>query len=111
MNDTATVGSLLFIQDPIEPIKKRPFICIAVFTNTAGVPYNWWLLPITSKVTIGMSNLVEVKHKRLSAISYAKINDLQSMKWEDHYEVAQVKFAKKYVKDIAKRINSLLTIK
>lgn len=108
MNVSATVGSLLFIQDPIEPLKKRPFICIAVFCNNAGVPYNWWLLPITSKSTIGMGNLVEVKHRQLRAISYAKLNDLQSVKWEDHYEVAPTKFAKKYNKDIAERIINLL---
>jgi hypothetical protein len=104
----AEIGSLIFIKDKLEPEKRRPFICIAIFTNKAKVPYNWWMLPITSKNTIGLENLVEVKHPKLSVISFVKINDLQSVKWDDSYEVAKKKFAKKYIVDIKNKICSLL---
>lgn len=106
----AESGSLIFIKDEHDPLKRRPFICVHVFTNNAKVPYNWWVIPITSKNTIGLDNLVEIKHQRLSTISWAKINDLHSIKWNDDYEIAQRKFAKRYIKDVKDKIVALLSI-
>lgn len=98
------IGSLIFIKDEHDSEKRRPHICVAVFKNNAGVPYNWWVIPITSKSTIGIDNLVEVKHQKLKMVSYAKINDLHSIKWEESYETSKKKFAKKYTMEIINKI-------
>lgn len=103
----ADVGSLLFIPDP-KGSKKRPHICIKVFTNLAGVPYDWLVIPITSTVTVGMDNLMEVEHPKLSLKSYAKINNITCVKASDKIEVAKMSFSKDCVKSIAVRIKELI---
>ena len=105
----ADVGSLLFIQDKIDSNKKRPHICIHVFTNDAGIPYNWLVLPITSIDTVGKGNLVEVKHRKLKSTSYAKLNNIISIPWNDNIEVAKVNFAKKYAREVTSRLACCLT--
>lgn len=100
----AEIGSLLFIQDKNDTSKKRPHICIHVFTNRAGVPYNWLLLPITSKTMVGTDNLIEVKHQKLHSISYAKLNNIESVSWSDDIEISKRKFAKKYVDQCRTRL-------
>lgn len=105
----ADIGSLLFIEDKHDNNKKRPHICIHVFTNKAGVPYNWLILPITSNNTVGENNLIEVKHRKLNSISFAKINNIKTIPWSDDIEVARMGFAKKYVAAIVEKINCCLT--
>ncbi len=105
----AEIGSLLFIQDKNDPSKKRPHICIHVFTNTEGVPYNWLLLPITSTTVVGKDNLVEVKHQKLHSSSYAKLNNIESVAWSDGIEVSKRKFAKRYVDVCRTRLQGCFT--
>lgn len=80
----ATEGSLIFIQ---ESEKRRPYLCIKVFRNTAGVPYNYLVLPITSKTTVGMENLVAIVHPKLSKESYVKLNNIQTIKLPEDVEI------------------------
>ncbi len=104
----AKVGSLLFIKDKNNATKKRPFMCIHVFTNTAGVPYDWLVVPITSKECVGTNNLVEVGHTKLSAKSYAKINNIESISWNDEIEVANEKVMPRYVKEVTDKLGNIL---
>lgn len=84
MAHDAEEGSLIFIQ---EGSKRRPHICIKVYRNNAGVPYNWLVLPITSCKTVGDNNLFKVDHPKLNKISYAKLNNMRTIVWDDSYEV------------------------
>ncbi len=104
----AETGSLLFIKDRNDATKKRPYMCIHVFTNKAQVPYDWLIVPITSKDCVGPDNLVEIKHEKLGLKSYAKINNIESISWSDEIEVAKVKFSNKYVKDVTNKLGNIL---
>lgn len=84
LHEHAEEGSIIFIQ---EGIKRRPYICIKVFRNKAGVPYNWLVLPITSTTSVGYDNLFPIKHPKLNKKSYVKINNIQTIKWDDKYEI------------------------
>lgn len=103
----ADVGSLLFIPDPMNG-KKRPHICVSVFRNESGVPYNWLVVPITSTVTVGAHNLVEVMHPKLHKLSYAKLNNLTSIKANALIEVAKKHFTDDYLHKVAVRIKELI---
>lgn len=103
----ADVGSLLFIEDKNNKSKRRPFICVYVFKNKAGIPYDWLIIPITSTRTVGDDNLVRVEHKKLCLESYAKISNIESISWRDEIEVAKQKFDDHYVKDITKKLNDI----
>jgi len=105
----AEIGSLLFITDKNDSNKKRPHICIHVFTNKAGIPYNWLLLPITSAIAVGIDNLVEVKHQKLHSASFAKLNNIESVAWNDDIEVSKRKFAKRYVDTCRARLQGCFT--
>jgi mRNA-degrading endonuclease toxin of MazEF toxin-antitoxin module len=104
----AEVGSLLFIEDKKDSSKKRPYICIHVFTNKAGVPYDWLIVPITSTDKVGTENLVEVEHNKLCCKSYAKINNIESISWNEKIEVAKKKFLAQYVKDVTDKLGNIL---
>ena len=86
----ADVGNLLFILDK-DTGKKRPHVCIHVFTNNAGVKYDWLVLPITSAGTVGNRNLVCIKHKKLKKLSFAKLNNLTTIKADESIEIAEEK--------------------
>lgn len=103
----AEVGSLLFIKDKNDTSKKRPYICIHVFTNTAGVPYDWLIVPITSTDKVGVENLVEVAHTKLCTKSYAKINNLESISWNEDIEVSKRKFMPQYIKDVTDKLGNI----
>lgn len=103
----ADVGSLLFIPDPMNG-KKRPHMCVSVFRNEGGVPYNWLVVPITSAVTVGVHNLVEVSHPKLSKHSYAKLNNLTSIIGNSNIEVAKKQFTNDYLLKVAVRIKELI---
>lgn len=104
----ADVGSLLFIKDELEAEKTRPFICVHIFANSKGVPYDWLVMPITSNDGVGQDNLVEVKHSKLASKSYAKINNMKCIPWNDEIEVSSRKFRKQYVKEIRVKLNNIL---
>lgn len=103
----AVTGSLLFIQDKKQTAKKRPYMCIHVFTNEAGVPYDWLIVPITSTDTVGQSNLVEVRHKKLTLRSYAKISGVESISWSDEIQVAKHKFGDKELRDVQEKLRNI----
>lgn len=103
----AEKGSLLFIRD-FESAKKRPYICVHVFTNTAGVAYDWLVIPITSTVCVGMSNLILVRHSKLSTTSYAKISNVRSISWNDEIELSKIKFDPLYVRDVCLGLGNIL---
>lgn len=104
----ADIGSLLFIKDKIDESKKRPFVCVHIFSNNAGVPYNWLILPITSKDSVGKDNLVEISHAKLgSTKSYAKLNNMTSIPWDDEIEVSKRKFAKKHIRSVQDRLSEI----
>lgn len=104
----AEVGSLLFIQDKTNPAKKRPYICIHVFTNKVGVEYDWLIVPITSTSTVGDDNLVEVRHKKLTMKSYAKISNVESISWVSRkIEVAKQKFEQQHVRDVQEKLENI----
>lgn len=102
----ANVGSLLFIADPLSG-KKRPHICIGVFTNNAGVKYDWLVLPITSVDTVGSNNLIPVKHRKLKKNSYAKINNIKTITADADIEIADELFDKEYIELIKIRLRIL----
>lgn len=106
----AEVGSLLFIKDKNDETKRRPYMCVYVFTNNAGVPYDWLIIPITSTNKVGMDNLVEVSHRKLCCKSYAKINNIESISWNEEIEVSKQKFGKKHVKDVIQKLSNLFQI-
>lgn len=106
----ADVGSLLFMQDELDVEKTRPFICVHVFSNEAGVPYDWLVMPITSNDGVGADNLVEVTHAKLATKSYAKLNNMKCISWNDKIELASKKFKKQYVKDILNKLKTILSI-
>jgi mRNA-degrading endonuclease toxin of MazEF toxin-antitoxin module len=104
----ADIGSLLFIKET-NSAKKRPYMCVYVFKNTAGVPYDWLVVPITSTDSVGMTNLIPVKHAKLNSIeSYAKLNNIRSISWSDEIEVAKVKFDSSYVRDVSVKLGNIL---
>lgn len=104
----AEVGSLLFLKDRNDENKKRPCMCIHVFSNNAGVPYNWLIVPITSTNTVGTDNLVEVQHGKLcSVVSYAKLSNIESISWNDEIEVAKAKFLPQSVKDVTDKLRNI----
>lgn len=103
----AEIGSLLFIKDKNDENKKRPCMCIHVFTNNASVPYNWLIVPITSTDKVGSDNLVEVTHGKLSARSYAKLNNIESISWNDEIEVAKRKFSAESVRDVTNKLGNI----
>ena len=72
----ATEGNLIFIQ---EGIKRRPYICVKVYRNKAGIPYNWLVLPITSSTAVGFENLFQIEHPKLNKKSYIKLNNIQTI--------------------------------
>lgn len=82
-----------------EDEKKRPYICILVFTNDANIAYNYLVIPITSKKTIGMKNLVRIKNVNLKSPSYAKLSNIKSIRADSEYEKTS-KISKKYYKKI-----------
>jgi mRNA-degrading endonuclease toxin of MazEF toxin-antitoxin module len=104
----AEVGNLLFIKDKNDISKKRPYICIHVFTNKAGIPYDWLIVPITSTDRVGIENLVQVTHSKLAVKSYAKLNNIESISWNDEIEVAKTKFNAQYVKDVTDKLGNIL---
>ena len=104
----AEVGSLLFIKDKNDENKKRPCMCIHVFTNNANVPYNWLIVPITSTNKVGSDNLVEVTHIKLcSEKSYAKLNNIESISWNDEIEIAKKKFSAESVRDVTNKLGNI----
>ena len=105
----AEIGSLLFIKDKNDTTKKRPYICIHIFTNKVGVPYDWLIVPITSTDNVGLDNLVEVEHNKLYCKSYAKINNIESISWNDDIEVAKKRFNNKCIRDIQSKLREVLT--
>lgn len=105
----ADVGSLLFMKDELDAEKTRPFICVHVFSNEAGVPYDWLVMPITSNDGVGSENLVEVKHEKLASVSYAKLNNMKCISWSDKIELSSKKFKKQYVKDILSKLKKILS--
>jgi len=105
---SAEIGSLLFIKDTKDATKKRPFICVRVFRNNANIPYDWLVIPITTKCIIKPKYLVELSHPKLNQVSYAKLNNITSISWNNEIEVAKVKFDDKYVKDVQQKIIFLL---
>lgn len=84
MSNYAEEGNLIFIP---EGEKRRPYICIKVYRNTAGVPYNWLVLPITSTTSVGFDNLFPIEHPKLNKESYVKINNIQTIKWDSKFEI------------------------
>lgn len=104
----AEIGSLLFIKDANDATKKRPFMCVRVFRNNADIPYDWLVVPITTKMIIKQDYLVKLEHSKLNQASYAKINNITSISWNKEIEVAKVKFDNKYVRDVQERIIFLL---
>lgn len=102
----AVEGSLLFIQDKYTTAKRRPFICIHVFRNRAGVAYNWLIVPITSTHTVGESNLIEVKHERLKIPSYAKISNIESISWREEIQVVEC-FSTHYIRDVQEKLRNI----
>jgi len=105
---SAEIGSLLFIEDPNDATKKRPFMCIRVFRNSANIPYDWLLVPITSQSVIKSNYLVEILHPKLKKVSYAKLNNITSISWQKEISVAKLKFDDKYVRDVQEKIIFLL---
>lgn len=103
----AKQGDLLFIKDPINN-KKRPYMCIHVFTNKANVPYDWLIIPITSKVSVGFKNLIKITHPKLSLASYAKISNIESISWNDEIEVAKTSFSLQSVRDVTSKLQNIL---
>lgn len=104
----ADVGALLFIQDKLDATKRRPYICVHIFTNTAGVPYNWLIAPITSKDSVGTNNLVKLSHSKLgSDVSYAKINNIETISWSDKIEIATQKFANKHTRSVQDKLGEI----
>lgn len=81
----AKEGNLIFIEE--SDGKRRPFLCVKVYKNKAGVPYNWLVVPITSSNSVGITNLYPIKHPKLHKKSYVKINNIQTIIWDDKYEV------------------------
>lgn len=82
-----------------EEEKNRPYICMAVFTNDANIIYNYLVIPITSKNTIGMKNLVRIKNINLKSPSYAKLSNIRSIGVDSPYERAN-KISTKYYRKI-----------
>lgn len=80
----AEEGNLIFIQ---EGDKRRPYVCVKVYRNKAGIPYNWLVLPITSSKSVGSENLYPIDHPKLHKESFVKINNIQTIPWDDQYEV------------------------
>lgn len=80
----ATEGNLIFIN---EGTKRRPYICIKVYKNKAGVPYNWLVLPITSSTSVGMDNLFKIEHPKLHKESYVKLNNMHCITWDPTHEI------------------------
>lgn len=99
----ADVGSLLFILDP-DTGKRRPHVCVHVFKNNAGVKYDWLVLPITSTGTVGNRNLVSLEHKKLKKNSFAKLNNITTIKADSEIEIAEDKFDVKYIESIKSRL-------
>ena len=84
MAHNAEEGNLIFIQ---EGEKRRPYICVKVYRNKAGIPYNWLVLPITSSTSVGEENLCPIEHPKLHKTSFVKINNIQTIVWDERYEV------------------------
>lgn len=103
--DYASEGNIIFIQ---EGDKRRPHICVKVFKNKAGVPYNWLVLPITGSTSVGHDNLFQIEHPKLHKKSYVKINNIQTIRWDNDYEIKS-KIDKltldKLIKRICKSLN------
>lgn len=85
------VGSIFFYKNGDD--KERPYVCISVYTNKAGVPYNWLVLPITSSTKVGKDNLVKIEHPELSK-SFAKINNMTTMQ---NLDVRKIKILNHHV--------------
>lgn len=105
---SAEVGSLLFITDINDKTKKRPFMCIRVFRNNANIPYDWLVVPISSKSVMREEHRVQLTHPKLNQVSYAKLNNITSISWQKEIEVAEVKFSDKQVRDVQEKIIFLL---
>jgi len=74
------VGNLIIIpRGNEEGAKKVYYIVTKQFNNTAGLPYNWLVFPITSHTTVGLHNLVKVTHPSLVRTSYAKLNNVTTI--------------------------------
>ena len=103
----ATAGSLIYITDPKDG-KKRPHMCICVFTNNAGIKYDWLVVPITSTTTIGANNLVKVEHPKLKIPSYAKINNVRTVTTEDSFDVSTILFDEVFLKEVTTKLQFVL---
>lgn len=105
-SDYAEEGNLIFIK---EKDKKRPYICIKVFRNNAGVPYNWLVLPITSSDSVGRSNLFPIEHRKLKKVSFVKLNNIQTITWDESFEV-KTKIDFQTLSNLIKRICGCLKL-
>ena len=98
--------SLIFLKNTIDQ-KRRPYICIAVFKNNAGVHYNYLVVPLTTKTTIGLSNLVLVKHHKLKQESYAKLCNIVTISADDIEEI-HGKLNIRYFRKITSKLKSII---
>ena len=94
--------SLIYLKNSLDQ-KKRPHICIAVFKNNAGIPYNYMVIPLTTKKTVGFQNLVFVRHNKLKQDSYAKICNIFTVNADEICEI-HGKISIRYYKRITSKL-------
>jgi hypothetical protein len=90
MLEQLNIGTIIFKQN-ID--KVRPYICIHVYKNKAGIPYNWLIIPVTTSNKVGVDNLVKIKHDILKD-SYVKINNMTTIQIED---IKHIKISKHHL--------------
>lgn len=96
------VGTIIFKYDRG---KVRPFVCIHMYTNNAGVIYDYLIAPITSSNKLGNDNLIRIDHEILKK-SYVKINNIQTISEDslDGIKISKFKLDKENVRCVIIKI-------
>ena len=106
------LNSLLYLKKDAEKdkTKQRPYLCITAFYNSAGVIYEYLLVPITSSTSVGERNLVQISHEKLKKDSYCKLNNILVVSRKDieNYECIKQKFERTVVKEVLNSLKELL---
>lgn len=107
-------GKLLYKREELledaEKNKRRPYMCINVFSNNAGVPYDYLLAPITSTKTVGNKNLVKIDHPKLKKDSYCKLNNIFIVPAEQmsNYDASEILFDEDIINSVVDKLRELL---
>jgi len=98
-----TIGSVFFKSDHG---KVRPYVCLHIYKNKVGIPYDYMIAPITTSTAVGIKNLVHINDTEKTKKSYVKINNIQTIQSSElnDIEISRIKLDSKSTRLIILKI-------